>query len=81
MIKVVCIDETEGGQNGIKLLTNGKVYEAYTKDDFDDFSTHHARNTPNDCYYMVGDDGYPIMPLRIYFKPLRENNLNDLLNE
>lgn len=53
MIKVVCVDESEGGQKGLKLLTNGKVYEAFT---------------------------YPIMPLRIYFKDLRENNLNNLLD-
>lgn len=79
MIKVVCVDESEGGQNGLKLLTNGKVYEAFTSEDFQ--GTHMGTNTPNDCYYIVADDGFPIMPLRIYFKPLRENNLNELLDE
>lgn len=79
MIKVVCIDESEGGQNGIKLLTNGKIYEAFTSEDFQ--GTHMGNHTPDDCYYMIGDDGYPIMPLKIYFKPIRENNLNNLLDE
>lgn len=37
--------------------------------------------TPDDCYYIISDDGYPIMPLRIYFKPVRENNLNILLGD
>jgi hypothetical protein len=69
IIKVVCIDETEGGQNGIKLLTNGKSYWTYTGDGI----------APDDCYYIIGDDGSPITPLRIYFKPLRESNLDKLL--
>lgn len=71
MIKVVCIDETEGGQNGLNLLTNGKVYDAYTAED--------GSYTPEDNYYIIGDDGYPIMPLRIYFKPLREYNIDNLI--
>ncbi len=71
-------DDTEGGQNGIKLLTNGKVYDAYTSEDFTGTS-HMGEHTPDDCYFMIGDDGYPIIPLRIYFEPLRESNLKNLL--
>ena len=83
MIKVICIDESEGGQNGLKLLTNGKIYEAFTSEDFQDTHTENkvGKYTPDDCYYMIGDDGYPIMPLKIYFKDLRDNNLNTLLDD
>lgn len=80
MIRVVCIDENEGTQNNMpKLLTNGKIYDAYTSEDFNPLHTGH--HTPDDCYYIISDDGYPIMPLRIYFKPVRENNLNILLGD
>ena len=78
MIKVVCIDETEGGQNGLNLLTNGKVYDAYTAEDFNNLHTVFPEQ-PEDSYYIIGDDGYPIMPLRIYFKPLREYNIDNLI--
>jgi hypothetical protein len=81
MLKVICIDDTEGESISFpKLLTNGKVYDAYTSEDFEGLhpltpgstfiqyqSSHMGKYTPKDCYYIIGDDGYPIMPLRIHF--------------
>jgi hypothetical protein len=79
MIKVVCIDETEGDDSHRNHITNGKIYEAYTADDFADRPYHIGSLTPEDCYFIVADDGHGIMPLKIYFEPLREKNLKELL--
>ena len=90
MVKVVCIDDSnnltgvmkfiEGNRTIGKLLTSGKIYDAYTSDDFE-YGTHMGRQCPVDSYYMIADDGYPIFPLRKYFRVLRESNLDILLND
>ena len=74
MIRVVCIDENEGTQNNMpKLLTNGKIYDAYTSEDFNPL--HAGHHTPDDCYYIISDDGYSIMPLIGIRKEIQNKDL------
>lgn len=85
MFKVVCIDNSnaliiQGNGDIGKLLTIGKIYDAYTADDFKN-TTHMGKQCPSDCYYIIADDGHPVLPLRKHFKVLRESNLDILLDE
>jgi hypothetical protein len=90
MVKVICIDDSEN--NNVvtgKLITIGKIYDAYIADDFSDdsnipfpdlFHKEFGRQCPYNSYYMIADDGYPVIITRDYFKILREINLDILLD-